>query len=131
MDRPEEARAAYDSARVILEEKVQEFPENAQLRSVLGLAHAGLSRKEEALREGRKGVELMPISRDAWIAPSRILDLAKIYTMIGDHEAALDELERLAAMQSEFVSPAWLRVEPWADPLRKNSRFQKLLDDAS
>ena len=54
-----------------------------------------LGEKENAIREGKYGYELLPISKEAWRGTWRLLDLAKIYTMVGEHELALDAIEDL------------------------------------
>jgi hypothetical protein len=56
----------------------------------------------------------------------RIRDLAKIYTMVGEYEAALDEIEYLLAIPSLLTVPR-LRLDPDFDPLREIPRFQKIL----
>jgi serine/threonine-protein kinase len=90
------------------------------------MALAYLGRKEEAVREGRRAVELVPTSRDAVQAPYYQHQLARIYLLTGDHEKALDQLEPL--LKYPYVlTPGWLKVDLNFDPLRKNPRFQKLV----
>jgi len=120
----------YDAARKILEAKIQEQPEDSRFHTSLGIAYAGLGRKEDALREGEKGVELLPMSKEAWRGSFRVWDLAKIYTMVGDHDAAIDLLEKLLANPSE-ISAALLKIDPTWDPLRKNPKFQQLIQKYS
>lgn len=122
----ERARTYYDSARVVLEARVQQQPGEHILRSQLGIAYAGLGQKEEAIREGRTGVALLPVSRDAITGPNQVQDLARIYVMLGEHEAAIDQLEYLLSIPYS-MSAALLRVDPFWDPLRSNARFQALL----
>jgi Flp pilus assembly protein TadD len=119
-------RASYDSARTILEKKVREQPDDGRFHSALGIAYAGLGRKEDALREGKLGVELLPISKEAWRGTYRVRDLAAIYTMVGEQSAALDLLEDLLARPSDLSGP-WLRIDPTWAPLKNNPRFQKLI----
>jgi serine/threonine-protein kinase len=123
----DEARAFYDSARVVFEARVLEGPEAFAPRNALGLAYAGLGRSEDAIREGELAVRLLPLSRDAMTGTNRIRDLARIYVMVGDHEAALDQLEQLLSIPSEF-SANLLRVDPFWDPLRSDPRFELMLD---
>ena len=99
----------------------------ARCNSALGIAYAGLGRKDEAIREGKKAVELYPVSKDADEGQSVVLDLAVIYTMVGEYEAALDEIEYLLSIPSETSVP-WLRLDPIWDPLREHPRFQELLE---
>ncbi len=121
------ARAYYDSARVLLEAKLQEDPEDPRYHSTLGIAYAGLGRREEAIREGKLAVEILPLSRDAYYGPHFILDLARIYAMLGEQDAAVDQLELLLSIPSEITVPL-LRLDPVWDPLREHPRFQGLVE---
>jgi serine/threonine-protein kinase len=126
MNEPTQARASFDSARTILQRKVQERPDDARVHSSLGIVYAALDRKEEAIQEGKMAVELYPVSKDALLGVDRVKDLAFIYTMVGDYEAALDQIEYLLSIPSYFSVPL-LRLDPIWDPLRHHPRFQKLL----
>jgi serine/threonine protein kinase/tetratricopeptide (TPR) repeat protein len=126
MNRPKLMKANYDSARTILEREIRTHPEDSRMHSSLGIAYAGLGRKDDAIREGKRGVELMPISNEHLRGAYRVWDLARIYTMTGESEKALDLLEQLISMPSDF-SIAWLRVDPTWAPLRNNPRFQRLI----
>jgi tetratricopeptide (TPR) repeat protein len=116
----------YDSARSFLEAKVKEWPEDARVHSSLGLAYAGLGRKEEAIREGKKAVELLPVTRDAWRGLFRAHDLARIYVMVGEYDAAIDQLEYLLSIPGDISIPL-LKLDPTWNPLLDNPRFQKML----
>ncbi len=116
----------YDAARKTLEAKILEQPEDSRFHTSLGIAYAGLGRKEDALREGKKGVELLPISKEAWRGSYRLKDMAIIYTMVGDHDAAIELLNQLLANPS-YVSVAFLKIDPTWDPLRDDPKFQQLL----
>jgi serine/threonine-protein kinase len=85
----------YDSARIDLETRVREQPDDARYRSALGIALAGLGRKDDAIREGELAVELLPMSKEAWRGAYRMEQLARIYTMVGEYAAAIDRLEAL------------------------------------
>ena len=119
-------RTYYDSARSILETRVKERPEDARLHSALGIAYAGLGRKQEAIREGHLAVELLPVSREAWRGLYRIEDLARIYVMVGEYDAAIEHLEFLLSIPGELSIPL-LRIDPIWDPLCDIPRFQRLL----
>jgi hypothetical protein len=82
--------------------------------------------KEDAIREGRLAVELLPMSRDAWRGAFRVEDLARIYTMVGEYEAAIDQLEVLLAVPSP-TALGMLRIDPTWNSLRNHPRFQRLL----
>jgi tetratricopeptide (TPR) repeat protein len=119
-------RAQAEDARKALEAQVRTAPDDPSLRMSLGLALAYLDRKEEAIREGERGVALDPVSKDARDGPFCRLQLAQIYILVGEPEKALDELEALLKMPF-FLSPGWLRIDPNFDPLRENPRFQRLV----
>ncbi len=115
----------YESARITLEAKIQQSPEDERFHSSLGIAYAGLGRKEDAIREGDRGVELLPISKDAWRGQYRVEDLAHIYVMVGEYDLAIDKLEYLLSIPGE-MSIHLLRLDPAWDLLRDHPRFKKL-----
>ncbi len=116
-----------EEARQALEEQLRNTPEDAQRHVFLGLALAYLGRKEEAIREGERGVSLAPVAKDAEEGPYFQFELVRIYTLVGEPEKALDRLEPLLKIPSD-LSPGWLKIDPAFDPLRTNPRFQKLVD---
>jgi len=127
MGESELAHASYDSARAILEKELDAHPGDHRFHSALGIAYAGLGRKEDAIREGKRGVELYPVSKDALMGPKRVRDLAEIYTMVGEYDAALDEIEYVLSIPS-WWSVQDLRLDPIWDPLRDHPRYQALLE---
>ncbi len=126
MGRRDPAQAYYDSTRMLLEAKIQEDPEDSRYHSTLGITYAGLGRREEALRAGQKGVELLPISKEALRGYYREVDLAIIYTMVGEYEAAIDNLAYLLSIPGDLSVPL-LRIDPTYDPLREYPRFKGLV----
>ena len=127
MDKKELAKKYCDGARSILDSKIDEQPDDALFHSSLDIAYAGLGRKEDAIREGEKGVELLPVTKDAFIGPNRVKDLAKIYAMVGEYEEAINELEHLLKIPSAVSRPL-LRLDPAWEPLRDHPRFKKLIE---
>jgi tetratricopeptide (TPR) repeat protein len=127
MQRHDLARAYYDSARITVYNRLQSQPDDPRLHRALGIAYAGLGRKQEAIEEGRKGVELLPVSKEAERGYYGEWDLARIYTMVGEYDAALDRLGYLLSIPGE-LTPAWLRIDPTWDPLRGHLRFQRVLN---
>ncbi len=123
----EKAEAAFETARIQLEATITDQPEDSRMRSSLGIIYAGLGRKEDAIREGKLATELLPVSKDAYIGPRHIEKLALVYTMVGEYEAAFDEIEYLLSIPCYF-SVGLLRLDPKWDPLRVNPRYQKLVD---
>ena len=122
----DQARTHFTAARALLEENVREHPYDARLHSSLGIAYAGLGRKDDAIREGKKGVELLPLSKDAMIAPFRMEALAEVYAMVGEHDAAIEILAQLVSIPSTFSVPL-IRLDPSWGGLRDNPLFQKLI----
>ena len=119
------ARVYADSARVAAEEQSRAAPEEAQRHALLGLTLALLGRKADAIREGRRAVELLPASRDGLLGPYVELQLVRIYLLTGEPAAALDQLEPLLRAPS-YLSPGWLKLDPTFDPIRGDPRFQRL-----
>ncbi len=119
------ARAYGDSARVTGEAQLREVPNDPQLLVLQGVALAFAGRTAEAIKHGERGVQLMPMSRDAYAGPYLEHQLARIYLLAGQPEKAIDCLERLLAVPY-FLTPAWLRIDPTFDRLRSNPRFKKL-----
>jgi serine/threonine protein kinase/tetratricopeptide (TPR) repeat protein len=121
------ARDYFEEARIILEASKTEQPEDARFRSSLGITYAGLGRQQDAIREGELAVELSPVSKDAMKGPHRLEDLARIYVMVGNFDAAIKKIEDLLSMPSE-LSIALLRLDPAWEPLRNHPRFQRLIE---
>ena len=119
--------AYYDSARVMLQSKLEEFPDDARVHSSLGIAYAGLGKKDKAIKEGKRGVELLPISKEAWNGFYREMDLAKIYTMVGEYDPAIDKLDYLLSIPGELSVP-YIKIDPVWKPLFNYPRFQKVLE---
>jgi TolB-like protein/Tfp pilus assembly protein PilF len=121
------ARAYADSARQALEDQLREIPDDAQRRVLRGLALAYMGHHDEAIAEGKRGVALLPISKDAYTGPYVQHQLARIYLLVGEPEKALDQLEPLLKMPY-YLSPGWLKVDPSFAPLRGNPRFERLVN---
>ena len=119
-------RAHAEETRKAYEDQLRQAPGDAQRHVMLGLSLAYLGRKEEAIREGLRGVELGPVSKDAYTGTYIQHQLVRIYTLVGEPEKALDQLEPLMKIPY-YLSPAWLKIDPNFDPLRNNPRFQKLV----
>jgi serine/threonine protein kinase/tetratricopeptide (TPR) repeat protein len=121
------AAAGYESARELLEAEVAASPDDPRLRSSLGIIYAVQGRSEDAVREGKLACELLPKAKDGFYYLPYVIDLAHIYTILGDNEAALERLEYLLSNPSYLSSP-FLRIDPRWDPLREDPRFQALLE---
>jgi serine/threonine-protein kinase len=124
----DEARAqrAFAAARIIEEKNVRDQPDYAPAWSRLGLIDAALGRKEDAIREGRRAIELLPVSKDALDGPSYVTNLAMIYAWTGEKDLALDQLE-ISARIPGGVMYGELKLYPQWDSLRGDPRFEKLV----
>ena len=94
------ARAAFTAARAEQEKIVQAQPNYGPPLCVLGLIDAALGRKEEALREGRRAVELLPVEKDAINGAHMIEYLAMIAAWVGDKDLACEQLASSSAVQA-------------------------------
>ena len=121
------AEKHYKLAIRVLEEKIKEHPNDSRLYTSLGICYAGLGQKEDAIKNGKHGYELLPISKEAWRGSFRLLDLAQIYTMVGEQELALDTIEDLLTRPTDAISVWYLKLDPTWKPLIKNPRYQKLI----
>ncbi len=120
------ARAAFTAARAQQEEAVRARPDDGQTFCLLGLIDAGLGRKEEALREGRRALELTPVAKDTNAGPQVLYFFAVICAWTGERDLAIEQLETLAKMPLG-VSYGDLRLDPHWDPLRGDPRFDKIV----
>ncbi|HLN59646.1 MAG TPA: hypothetical protein VK416_13885, partial [Thermoanaerobaculia bacterium] len=125
----ESMRKYAEIARETFEAQLRAAPDDAVRHVFRGLALAYLGRKEEAIREGERGAALLPVTRDAAVGPYLRHQLARIYVVTGEPEKALDRLEPLLKIPY-VLSPGWLRIDPNFDPLRKTTRFQKIVGGA-
>jgi tetratricopeptide (TPR) repeat protein len=119
------AKKHYEYAARLLEEKIKEDPEDSRYYSALGIAYAGLGKKEDAIRAAQKATEILPISKEAYRGVFRAKDLAQVYAMVGEFNKALDLIERLLSIPGEISVPLLLTDPVWI-PLHSNPRFQKL-----
>ncbi len=120
------ARSAFTAARTEQERLVRANPDDAGALCVLGLIDAALGRKEEALREGRRTMELLPLEKDANSGTRMIVCLAKIAAWVGDNDLACEQLARVSRLPNG-VSYGDLKLKPWYDPLRGDPRFEKIV----
>jgi serine/threonine protein kinase/tetratricopeptide (TPR) repeat protein len=122
----EKARVAFIAARAEHEKIVQAQPYYGPALCVLGLIDAGLGRKAEALHEGRRAVELLPVEKDAINGPLMGVYLAMIAAWVGEKDVACEQLATLARPPSS-VSHGQLKLLPFWDPLRGDPRFEKIV----
>jgi TolB-like protein/Flp pilus assembly protein TadD len=127
MGKADSARVWYTKAARMLGEEVGRNPEDPRCHGSLALAYAGLGRKKEALDESRRATELMPMSVDAWKANYHRIDLARVLTMVGEYDKAIDLLEQLLSAPGEISAP-FLALDPRWAPLREVPGFKNLIE---
>ncbi|TAL65882.1 MAG: tetratricopeptide repeat protein, partial [Bacteroidetes bacterium] len=129
MSRPEKAYEYFESARIKLDSMILENPEDPRLYSAIGIAYAGLGQKEIAIEAGKRGVELMPINKEAYRGVFRVEDLARIYVMTGEYDKALEQIKMLLTIPSR-LSVKLLLLDPTWKPLWNLSEFKKIINTA-
>ncbi|PYJ47508.1 MAG: hypothetical protein DME85_05110, partial [Verrucomicrobia bacterium] len=120
------AHVAFTVARAQQEEAVRARPDYGPPLCVLGLIDAGLGRKEEALREGRRALELAPMAKDSLDGVDVLYVYAVICAWTGERDLAIEQLETLAKIPA---GPSYgdLRLSPNWDSLRGDPRFEKIV----
>jgi serine/threonine-protein kinase len=121
------AHAYYDSSIACAEQRIERGEENPTLYTELSQGRAFLGDREGATAAINKAVAMMPMSRDALTGADILMNRAITNTMLGNQDAAIDDLEYLLEVPSN-LSPAWLRQHPGFDSLRDNPRFQRLME---
>jgi TolB-like protein/Tfp pilus assembly protein PilF len=121
------ARAAFTAARREQEKRVQTQPDYGPPLCVLGLIDAGLGRKEEALREGRRAMELLPVEKDSVNGAHMIWHFAIIAVWVGEKDLACEQLAKALQARGGYGSYGRLKLLPYWDPLRGDPRFDKIV----
>ena len=120
------ARTAFTRARSEMTKLVQEQPSYAEALCALGMADAALGHKEDAIREGRRAVELLPVTKDSIVGALLLQNLALICAWTGEKDLAFEQLA-IAARTPGYLSYGQLRLHPNFDSLRGDPRFDKIV----
>jgi serine/threonine protein kinase/tetratricopeptide (TPR) repeat protein len=120
------AHAAFIAARAEQEKIIDAQPDYAPPLCVLGLIDAALGRKEKALGEARRAVELLPVEKDAMNGPLMTKYSAMIAAWVGEKDLACQQLATTIHDRG-FVSYGQLKLYPFWDPLRGDPRFEKIV----
>jgi tetratricopeptide (TPR) repeat protein len=123
---PAAAQSAFTRARAATERRLRDQGEYAEILCVLGLIDAGLGREDDAVREGRHAVDLLPVSKDSINGASLVNYLAVIYAWVGEKDQALTQLETAAKLPGT-LNYGQLRLHPYWDQLRGDPRFEKIV----
>jgi TolB-like protein/Flp pilus assembly protein TadD len=127
------AHAAFTKARLEQEKIVQAQPGYGPPLCVLGLIDAALGRKEEALREGRRAIELVPVEKDSVTHSQMLVYFAMIAAWAGEKDIALQYLtvNAQSAGGYQVATYGMLKLHPFWDPLRGDPRFEKIVQSLS
>ena len=123
------AQLAFTAARAKQEKTVQAEPNYGPAWCVLGVIDAALGQKEDALREGRQAVELLPVEKDPVNGMVMIKYLAMIAAWVGEKDLACEQLAAAVRCPTSGMDLSYgeLKLMPWWDPLRGDPRFEKIV----
>ena len=122
------ARAAFLAAHTELERTVSEQPGYAPALCVLGLIDAALGRKDEAIREGRRAIEILPITKDSIDGAELVKYMGVIYAWCGEKDLAIEQIAATLKIPNT-LSYGNLKLHPFWDSLRGDPRFEKIVTD--
>src|SRR5205823_2981557 len=122
------AQAAFTAARAEEEKSIQAQANYGPTVCVLGVIDAALARKQEALREGRRAMELLPVEKDAVRGIAMVKHFAMIAAWVGDKDLACEQLAKVVRRPSD-LSYGQLKLFPFWDPLRGDPRFEQLVEE--
>jgi serine/threonine-protein kinase len=120
------AQAAFTVARREVEKLLEKQPDFVAALSLLGTIDAGLGRKEEAIREGRRACESLPISKDAITGVAFAINLAQIYAWTGEKDLAIEQIAAVERVPTT-LSYGLLKLHPYWDSLRGDPRFERIV----
>jgi len=121
------ARSLFEQARPVYEGSAGEHPDDSRSHAPLALVYAYLGRKDDAIREGLRAVELTPESKDAQGGPVYASNLALVYARTGEIDQAIALIERLLTTPNGITLTS-LRLSWEWDPLRSDPRFRKIVE---
>jgi tetratricopeptide (TPR) repeat protein len=120
------ATAAFRECREILARRLTVKPEHARTLAVLAQVDAGLAQKNLAVQEAQHAIDLMPTSKDIYDGALVLEGLAQVYTWTGEHDRAIELLQKLLTMPG-YINYGRLKLYPLWSPLRGDPRFEKIV----
>ena len=130
MDETTQAREHFEVALEIMKNLRDESPGDHRIRISLCRVYAALGRPDDAIFEGEKAAELMPIEKDALIGAAIKRHLAVVYARVGETDKAFDTIETLLSIPS-LLTINRLKIDPLWDPIRDQQRFQQIIDQGN
>ena len=121
------AQEKLAAAQETTERQLAMTPEDPRPHSTLGILYSLQGKGDEAIREGKRALELYPPSKDALHGPRQLELLARIYANLGEATLAAEQLDQLLS-QPSWSSVAFLELDPFYDPIRQAPEFQELLE---
>jgi serine/threonine-protein kinase len=120
------ARVSFSKARDEVNKTVRDQPDNGLALCALGTIDAALGNKKDAIREGERAVELVPVTK-GWSDGSFFVQyLAASYAWAGKKDAAFEQLNTATEIPG-YLSYGQLRLDPIWDPLRDDPRFERIV----
>jgi TolB-like protein/class 3 adenylate cyclase/Tfp pilus assembly protein PilF len=120
------AENAFTTAREEISRKIQEQSDYGPAVCVLGMIDAALGHKEDAIREGRRAVELMPLAKDSLTSAQLMKYLGVIYTWTGEKDRAIEQIAATVKITGDLTY-GQLKLHPYWDALRGDPRFEKIV----
>jgi TolB-like protein len=120
------AQVAFTAARSEVAKILERQPDFPAALSLLGVIDAGLGREREALREGGRACETLPISKDAITGAALAVNLARIYAWSGKKDLAIEQIAAVERVPNP-LNYGFLKLHPYWDPLRGDPRFEKIV----
>ncbi len=123
---PDLSKKYFESSKYELEKMLKDSPNDERLHSSLGITYAGLGLKDKAIAEGKKGIELLPLEKEAYRGYFRQWDMAIIYTLLGDNDNALKQIDFILSIPGAF-SVNQLKLDPTYDSLRNLPGYKAII----
>jgi len=121
-----QAQLAFTAARSEVEKNLEKQPDFAAALSLLAVIDAGLGRKDDAIHEGRRACELLPVSKDAIDGVALGVNLAQIYAWTGEKDLAIDQLTAIERSPN-LLTYGLIKLHPYWDSLRGDPRFEAIV----
>ena len=122
-----QSKKYFESSRNKLENMLKSSPQDERIHSSLGITYAGLGLRDKAIFEGKKGIELLPLEKEAYRGYYRQWDLAIIYTLLGENDNALKQIDYILSIPGEF-SVNELKLDPLYDSLRGLPGYKAIIN---